>query len=130
MSAGRASTKDEHAVFGATRAHPWRVSLPAGSAEFQDGAIAIARRGTPIEIPSGARIHDRFDPRDGRPAEGSSWVAIATRRASTSAAYADAVFAMGSEGREFVEERSELLGVIESEDGSRWISEGLVVRTD
>lgn len=129
VTAGRASTNDEHATYGATRAHPWEVALPRGTALLRDGAIAIVRRGPDVETPDGP-IHDRFDPRSGRPAAGTTWVAVATRRASTGAAYADAVFAMGREGRAFVEEREELLAAIESEDGIVWVSEGLVVRAD
>jgi thiamine biosynthesis lipoprotein len=125
VRAGRASTPDEHALFGATRRHPWRVELPEGAALLRNGAIAVARRGPPIETANDGPIHDRFDPRSGRPAEGSRWVAVASQRASRSSAYADAVFAMGRDGPAFVAERSELLAVIEAEDGSRWVSEKL-----
>ncbi len=133
--AGRASTKREHAVFGGTRRHPWTIPIsirgeeaPAGIAEMREGALAIASRGAPIETPKGETIHDRFDPREGRPAVGARWVAVVTSGASASAAYADALFAMGAEARAFVEAREELLAAIADDDGRLWVSRGLVVR--
>lgn len=133
--AGRASTEREHAVFGGTRRHPFAISIsirgqeePAGVAEILEGALAVASRGTAIETAGGETIHDRFDPRRGRPATGARWVAVATSRASASAAYADALFAMGEEARAFSEARHDLRAAIALEDGSLWVSPGLVVR--
>jgi len=128
MAAGRASTRDEHALFGGTRAQPWRIPLPEGNALLREGALAVAQRGAPIETASGDTIYARFDPRTGRPAAASRWAAVATARASTAAAYADAVFAMGAEGRAFVKDRRELLGAIENDDGILWVSRGLDVQ--
>jgi thiamine biosynthesis lipoprotein ApbE len=115
-------------VFGGTRLAPWEIALPNGTAELRDGAIAVAISGQLITTQTGEVIHDRFDPRDGRPARQAGWVALVSERASVSAAYADAVFVMGAEGPAFVEERSELHAAIEDTLGKRWASSDLAVR--
>lgn len=133
--AGHASSEGEHAVFGGTGRHPWTIPIsirgqesPAAVAELQEGGLAVASRGAAIETATGETIHDRFDPREGRPAAGSRWVAVATSGASTSAAYADALFAMGGQAREFVEARDGLRAAIAADTGALWVSRGLVVR--
>jgi thiamine biosynthesis lipoprotein len=146
--AGRADTTHEHAVFGGTEREPWRVAIVLGSFELAElaeplgateenerpepvgvvtlyeGGLAVASRGAAIATESGATIHDRFDPRSGRPAR-THWAVVAAPRASESAAYADAFFSMGMEAGAFVATRSDLRAVIVAEpndgDASEWL---------
>jgi thiamine biosynthesis lipoprotein len=133
VPAARASTAWEHSGFGGTTRHPWVVSVSTrtsdeavATVELHEGGLAVASRGVIIETEAGP-IHDRFDPRTGRPTEGTMWVALSTDRADRSAGYADAVLAMGDEGRSFIEGRSDLLAAIAFETGDVWVSPGLAL---
>ncbi len=130
LAAARASTRDQHAVFGGAAAQPWSIPVFAlggtvAHAQVREGGLAVAKRGAPVAIEGALPIHDRFDPRSGRPADDSLWVVVAARRSSASAGYADAVFAMGREARAFVTGRDDLRVAVAGSDGSSWISPGL-----
>jgi thiamine biosynthesis lipoprotein len=138
VPAGRASTLSEHAVYGGTFAQPWSIEVlirsevepaaeaRAGAIELQDGAVGVASRGPVALGADGTRIHDRFDARSGYPATGIRWLAVVTETASSAAgAWADAIFALGADGANFVGENDGLRAVIRGDDGELRVSPGL-----
>jgi thiamine biosynthesis lipoprotein len=133
VAAARASTRDEHSCFGGTQAQPWQVVLsidaPETTVALLEGAIARSTRGVAIETPSGETIHDHFDPRTGRPAQGSRWVAVGAASAAASAGYADAVLVMGRQGRSWAQTRTDLRAVIVPLQGEVWASPELAIQT-
>ena len=135
LPGARASTRDQHAVFGGAGTHPWSIPVFAlggtvAHVRIGDGGLAVVTRGTLVSSEGGVAIHDRFDPRSGRPAGDSLWVVVAAERASESAGYASAVFAMGREASAFIAERSDLRAAISGSEGAPWISPGLEMTLD
>lgn len=80
---------------------PRRVPLREGGLAF----LAPSRTRTNAD---GTRIHELIDPRSGRPANHWKAIAVAASDASSAAAYARALFAMGEEAESFLRERSQL----------------------
>ena len=124
VPAAHMATPDQHAVY-ASDGHPWTLALGEAVVRLRTGGLAVARRGEIVATIDGTAIHDRFDPRSGRPASEARWVAVRAESASTAAGYADAVFAMGREGRAFVENRPVIEAGGELVGGERWATEGL-----
>jgi thiamine biosynthesis lipoprotein len=141
VPAGRASTLRQHAVYGGSRNRPWRIEVlarslrpdgrdePAGVISMVEGGLAVASRGAGVLAADGTLIHDRFDPRTGRPADSTRWTAIRATRASAAAGYADAVFAMGDEGPDFVAARDALEAVIAFDAREPFVSSGMTFHT-
>ena len=134
MTAGRASTRFEHAVFGGSPSRPWRVPVivrstvegtpdPAvGVAVLTDGGLAVASRGPDVPTPSGVPIHDRFDPRSGRPTRGARYAVVAGEDAASSAGLADALLAMGPDTPDFAQ-RHDLRAAIALPARGLWVSD-------
>jgi thiamine biosynthesis lipoprotein len=137
VPAGRASTLRQHAVYGGSRQRPWPIEVlvrsqrmdgmdePAGVVALAEGGLAVASRGAGIVSSNGTRIHDRFDPRSGQPADATRWTAVQAARASTAAGYADAVFAMGDEGPHFVAARDTLEAIVAFDERDAFVSSGM-----
>lgn len=117
---------------------PWRIGVQhprenglLGVVELQDGAITTSGDYERFFLQDGAssgedvRYHHLFDPRTGMPARECRSVTILTRTAEAADAYATAVFIMGPvRGLTFIEEHSELEGMIVRADGSVVTSSG------
>jgi thiamine biosynthesis lipoprotein len=137
VPAGRASTAREHAVYGGRQNRPWPIEVlvrsraasgadaRVGRVQLVEGGLAIASLGPTLVAADGTQIHDRFDPRTGHPARGTQWTAVTAERASTAAAYAAAIFAMGEEGPGFVATQSALRAVVVSDSGEIFVSRGV-----
>jgi thiamine biosynthesis lipoprotein len=137
IPAGRASTMGEHAVYGGTKERPWEIRLlirgraaagtqeRVGTIDILDGAAAVASQGPTTLTPDGAPVHDRFDARTGYPVRGTRWLAVEIDTAAEAGGWADAIFALGPEGRAFVEGHERLRAVIAPDDGPIWHSTDL-----
>jgi thiamine biosynthesis lipoprotein len=130
VAAGRASTRDQHAFFGGSPSQPWSIAVFAldatvAHAKVAEGGLAVVSRGALVVADGGAEIHDRLDPRSGRPADDSLWVAVTAERASASAAFAAAIFAMGAKAPDFVAAHGDLRAATATSDGESWASPGM-----
>jgi thiamine biosynthesis lipoprotein len=136
VPAARASTLHEHAVFGGGAGRPWRIPIRAraleegasdelvGVVELARGGLAVASRGPGVPTASGVDIHDRFDPRSGRPTRSVRYAVVAGDDAAGSAGRADALLAMGPDGPAFAQAHG-LRAAVAYETGELWTSEGM-----
>ena len=111
---------------------PWRIGIQhprksglLGVVELRDAAITTSGDYERFFVYEEVRYHHLFDPRTGTPARGCQSVTILTGTAEAADVYSTAVFIMGPEqGLAFIEEHSELEGMIVRVDGSIATSSG------
>ncbi len=99
IAAARVSTITEHRFYGGDAPHPWRVAAPGTPAlSAREGAVAWVLQGESA----------RYDPRDGLPVRETRWTSARAESAAASAAYAEALFAMGAEAGDWARDHPEL----------------------
>ena len=142
VPAAHVGTAFQHAAYALAGEERWTAELPRrddaeggplARVRWRSGGFSAVVRGRVTETrpPPGAKtnapvsIHDRIDPRSGRPARGLLAAVVAADRASTANGYAEAVFVMGmEEGKSFLEARRDLRGALLSDTGGSWASDG------
>ncbi len=116
---------------------PWRIGIQhprksgiLGVVQLQDAAIATSGDYERFFFRDNARFHHIFNPRTGIPAGECQSVTILAKTAEVADVFATAVFVMGPEnGLAFIEERTDIEGMIIRADGEILTSSGFSYAT-
>jgi thiamine biosynthesis lipoprotein len=111
---------------------PWRIGVKhpreagiLGAVELQNAAIATSGDYERYFIHQGTRYHHIFHPQTGMPTRECQSVTIVAQTAEVADVLATAVFVMGPvRGREFIEEQTDVEGMIVRDDGEIISSSG------